>query len=149
MANLSFEYLAGIIDGEGCLTIQRSRNGKSHTFKIRVSMSHKRVLKEILDNFGGHLWGPYKRNRSTKEKLIWEWCIYGREAFELLKKIYPFLIVKQEEAHIGWDFCNQLFFRKRNFGKTQITEDELIDRDIWYLALQAEKRGGEYQYDSL
>lgn len=146
---LSLTYLAGIIDGEGCLTIQRSMTARSHTFKIKISMTHKKVLETIKYNFGGHLWGPYKHNGRKKEKLVWEWCVYGKEAFELLKKVKKYLIVKREEAHVAFDFCRQVFYRERHFGPTQLTEEEITDRNIWYLALKFYKRGGEYQYGNI
>ena len=111
------EYLAGIIDGEGCIYIKKStyrlRNPKyndcinpSYSIRLQVKMNDERVLQILKNKFGGTL---YKEKRIYISKLsiehniktnrlMWVWQCGDRNATKALKKLLPFLIIKKEQA---------------------------------------------------
>ena len=99
MATLSAEYLAGFIDGEGCITIERKLSNKKHyaTPAVLITNSHFGILDAIRAQYGGYI--SY-RPAHGKNRETWRWSIHARMARRLLKDIYPYLIVKKSQAEI-------------------------------------------------
>lgn len=92
-------YIAGIIDGEGCITIGRVKSSKgnfTYYVKLTVHMQKLEAIKIISKYFNKDysisvLNGKrYYSFYSTKDNLE-----------NILKKIIPYLQVKKEEARLG------------------------------------------------
>ncbi len=106
MTKQKYSYLAGIIDGEGCLIISRSDRGnyKNYYGRIHVKNTDKRLMKWLVDHFGGniHLHPP----KSDKHAIAYSWYFSGnaksKEIF--LLALMPYLIVKREQAKILVEF---------------------------------------------
>lgn len=83
-------YIAGIIDGEGCL--RRRADG---LWTVEVQMTHEPVV-DWLHSFGG---STYSYERPPPRKKIHSWRVARRhDALILLKALEPYMIVKQERA---------------------------------------------------
>lgn len=77
-------YVAGIIDGEGCIRLPRF-----YQPDVKVKMTDLDVLERCRATTGvGRISGPY-----TPEgcKPQWTWYVCGRDAAALLMTIYPLL----------------------------------------------------------
>jgi hypothetical protein len=107
---LDLAYIAGIIDGEGCITIKRSkrkyRNNKiGYEPCIGIKMTDLAPLELIQKYFGGNL-NPVKvgeRNKPTYNlSLTWHM------AENLAKNILPYLRVKQIQAKIIIEFFTNI-----------------------------------------
>jgi intein/homing endonuclease len=89
-------YLAGLIDGEGCIRIEKS-GGRyretPHTPTVCVTNANPTLIMWVYNKFGGHLY--LKKNRTC-------WDIYwlGKKAVEILKEVYPYLIAKKEQTEL-------------------------------------------------
>jgi hypothetical protein len=91
-------YAAGIVDGEGCLTLNRRkhRNGEhSDVYQCMVSVTNnsERLLYWLQKHFGGAV--------CERTGHSYEWRLYRiteQEAF--LTTILPYLLVKEEQAHL-------------------------------------------------
>lgn len=90
------EYLAGFIDGEGC--VQMGTNGAY----MEISHTYLEVLDDIHREFGGVLHGPYYRKLNWKP--AWRWRIRGEEGKGLAVQLLPYLREKrrQVEYMIEW-----------------------------------------------
>jgi len=85
-------YLAGLLDGEGCIFI-----ANHITPALNISNTNKSVLIWIKHIVGKG--GVYKVPRTNhKHKLCWVYCIRSRAAIALLRKLYPFLLIKVIQA---------------------------------------------------
>jgi len=90
-------YAAGLIDGEGCITIAH-RKMKSFSARIDVGMSAKGMpcLEKLKVYFGGHI----RRTREKSEQ--WEeafaWALFGKAATPFLEAILPHLELKKPQA---------------------------------------------------
>lgn len=107
MKNSKYIYVAGIIDGEGCLIITRSnRHGSYFNYyaRIHVKNTDMRLMRWLVDNFGGNI-HPHKP-KSVKHSMAYSWYFSGnaksKELF--LLAIMPYLIVKKEQAKILVEF---------------------------------------------
>lgn len=82
-------YLAGIVDGEGYLKME-----KSGTIRLIIGMTDKKTIKWIYDTFGGSM----NKQKTAKGKLFYVWRMnQGKDLFYLLLLIIPFLKTKKKK----------------------------------------------------
>lgn len=97
---LSLDYVAGIIDGEGCINFHFIRE-KSLYCRLTVEMTNKKLIELLHSQFGGIF---YNRIRGTKNKRTYLWRVYGNDAIKILLKVYPYLVVKEPQAKLIMQF---------------------------------------------
>lgn len=102
---MRYVYLAGIIDGEGTITINRhSRNTKGQWHlkpMLRVADRNKELIEYLVRNFGGSC-TKYQRKES---KPIYRWTVHAiKHINEILIDVCPYLIVKRLHADILIEF---------------------------------------------
>lgn len=89
-------YMAGFVDGEGCLTYGRTRT--SFYPRVLVVNTNKEVLEFFKERIGGHI---YKQvGKKAEWKQAWEWRICWKAAIEFAKVLSPYLKVKYRQAQI-------------------------------------------------
>jgi len=90
-------YMAAIIDGEGCVRIQRER-----ILRISVGNTSTKLFKFLNKKIGGELFrlkrGMGKGSQFKRRKPFYSWRIAGDSAHFLLLKILDDLIIKREAA---------------------------------------------------
>lgn len=123
-------YLAGLIDGEGHISITRSdkpafttKRGKIIPCPIRygiivaVTNTDFRLMKRLKELFGGSYNGgkPFKGHPNWKPKYQWNVCSNKDKELVLLA-VLPYLVLKREQAIIALEFirlCNEKSPEKR------------------------------------
>jgi hypothetical protein len=110
MKKISNQYLAGFFDGESYFGIYRiKKNNKKqwdskrnilYRAVIEVANTNKEVIDEIHKIFGGYLKIVEPINRDRKRTLYVNRCDNGIQVGKIIKKIYPYLIVKRKHADI-------------------------------------------------
>ena len=127
--SISPQYLAGFIDGEGNLGIERINNGKAksfrwlpsrvsriyyrspeHTIRIQVSNTNLDGLRAIQHDYGGSLTAMKAPNRPRNKqafKLTWT----SRRAEGLLSVVGPHLVLKRPQYGLILEFMK---FRQKN-----------------------------------
>lgn len=102
--NTILAYLAGFIDGEGCIGLIKTRGyGKraentTPYYLVNISATNciKAPLELLMECFGG---GVYMHHRpSAKDKDCWRWTIRAKKAVMAIKDLYPYLRVKKPQA---------------------------------------------------
>ena len=131
---IKLAYLAGIIDGEGCLYIGQAtsaRNGKiirHHRCCLKVDSTDQILIDWLIDNFDG-LNSAHTRWTSKKkyEREVHTWVVTGDKLLELCEQILPYLVIKK--AHCE----NIIKFRKTFTNKigqhTKPSEEALQIRE--------------------
>ena len=115
----NWEYLAGVIDTEGCIMmrtknrkigdIMKRKNRENYIFKkdlyyalvsVQVHMTSEKFIKYLFNTYQvGRL---YFYEREGYRNDCWTWIIEGKDEVEIiLKNILPFLIIKQKQAKLG------------------------------------------------
>lgn len=108
MKRLSWKYVAGLIDGEGCIDLQNIYHREypdKHYFtpRVRVTMveSCGFVLEMLQNNYGGF----YAITKRNFENPVWQntctWTIQGKKIRPFLQNIVNHLYIKKEQAR----FC--------------------------------------------
>lgn len=94
-------YVAGLIDGEGCIGIQKSSKHALYYVEVTIGMTSKAlpVLTEMQKTFGGSL--LKKRSKTDKWEEAHNWRIGGEGAASFLTRIVPFLMLKRRQAELA------------------------------------------------
>src|SRR3990167_7187050 len=102
-----YSYLAGIIDGEGTITIMK--NPKRYIPLICCGMTSKKIISLLAEKLEGN---TYIERVPENRKQMYRWRISGREKIlKALEKIMPYLIEKQNQAKILKEFIENTNFR--------------------------------------
>lgn len=101
MSERELGYLAGIIDGEGSISIIRGRP------TIRVYGTDRGLMHWLLTKVGGTAtWDADKRGRAP----VHQWNLYpARNVFHVCEQIWPLLIVKRKGAFDAMKFLKQKY----------------------------------------
>jgi hypothetical protein len=131
MEPVELAYLAGVVDADGYITIQRSNGLRSYTARIGITGNRREPHNLARDLFDGRI------VRQQEGTNCWTWYRSGRAAVPALTALLPYLRVKVEQAQIAlWaqqiaardrsglrdDFLEQLHFEcvRRN-GRKPLT----------------------------
>jgi hypothetical protein len=127
--NLSLEYIAGLFDGEGWITV--SKNKKTFIPIVGIKMNGFNLLKKLHNEFGGYF---YQRKNYINRPLT-EWTLKGAfQVIPFLKKIEPFLIIKKEQAQLCLELCSTFSIRKSNgdwIKKIKLNKDIINQRETF------------------
>lgn len=96
-------YVAGIIDGEGSVV-------GPPKITLQVNMTTKEVIDRLAEVCGGSSTGPYE-NRSGRSEVClpqFHWTVSSAHSvYQILKVLYPYLIVKREKAQAVIEFLER------------------------------------------
>jgi hypothetical protein len=94
-------YVAGLVDGEGCISISHDRRKKKSWFYPRVDVGM--TLRAKLDSLACLYGGTVRKTRDATDKWeeAWAWAVMTRKASAFLEKILPLLHIKTEQARLA------------------------------------------------
>ena len=133
---ISRAYLAGLIDGEGSVSIYRRYSDqtiKSFVFSpvFKIGMTGEisfEIIRFIQGKYGGDLW---VRDYNNGYKPCMMLAIKGKKILPILKDIYPFLIVKKPQAQIVYEYFSGLLTQK-SWKSPAMPESEYQRRSALY-----------------
>lgn len=117
-------WAAGIIDGEGCFHISRSRARPewSDTFSlyIKVTMGHRPTIDRLKEIFALGSIHPVIQARYND---AWSWLVTSNNAGKVITQIEPFVFTKTEELDIAKRFLAlPRRYREVTFAQLQARE---------------------------
>jgi len=100
-----FGYLAGILDGEGCLTIGAGQKETCTNYNsiVVVQNTSKKLIDWLQAKFGGSVYLSKKETDKTKAAYMWR-ILKKKDIEILLLAVLPYLVVKREQAKILLEF---------------------------------------------
>lgn len=131
-------YAAGFFDGDGNIYI-RKRKGKKEiwnsTYSINVSIGNtdKDIIIWLKDKFGGGIRNHIKQKEYHKQ--AYQWRVSGKIAYNFLKLIYPYLILKKYQAGLSIEFYEFMkeshkHLRKKGVnGSVKISKENILKRE--------------------
>ncbi len=96
-------YLAGLMDGEGCVTYKKYWSSKRKNrpkeyycwrIQLEIVMTDKDTIQWCCDTFGGNL---CLKPRKNGYKMQYRWRRGFRDAYKIAKEIHPYAITKKEK----------------------------------------------------
>jgi hypothetical protein len=101
----SYEYLAGMLDADGCISIHCShrKDGCEHFgYGISIYQQDARLMKWLVYHFGGRY---YRHPMKGERKAGYSWhAPTGKGAEKFLLAIIPYLLLKQEQAKLALEY---------------------------------------------
>jgi hypothetical protein len=106
MKRLSWKYLAGLIDGEGCIDMQGSVHPRDRVYycrpRLRMTLSGeggKNLLDMLSANFGGHFDPKRTWETNPNWQPAYSWQLTGSAHLRsVLQNLCNHLILKKEQA---------------------------------------------------
>lgn len=104
-------YLAGLIDGEGCIYMSKSHrirgNGKpSYTLGFAMVMTSEDTIRYCheLTGVGAVCYFP-RHKKNEKHRDQWQWMVSKIDTLDLLQEICPYLRLKQPQAKLAIEYA--------------------------------------------
>lgn len=91
-------YLAGIVDGEGTVTLARHHKNEMPAPCVSVANNNRALLKWIQTRLGGTI--VSKKKRKVWHRDSYAWTIRSNRAIRFLDEIKRYLIVKKPQAEL-------------------------------------------------
>ena len=123
-------YIAGIIDGEGTISIYRTKPKPHWNFTYSARMSMGMVGREVPDLLKDVIGGNVREERVPERRSIWRWELTGRfQMLAVLRTLLPFLRVKKEQAELAIIFCENWVNPRRTHREWIVDAQELQRRE--------------------
>lgn len=149
MANEDLAYFAGLIDGEGCITIKRSsfgpkdkhrRRSPTYVFSFAVEMADPRPIKSLCNYFNL----PFNVNTSrnlkdpVKHRYLFVAQVGAQRGIDILKALLPYFRAKRQEAETAIEFYEECFPPRLVAGRNRkpVPQSLLDLRHTYYLKLR-------------
>lgn len=147
MKKTDLAYVAGIIDGEGWISIKNRqiKNGnRNYALKVGLGNTNEWLVNWLKFSFGGSV--CIKKKWLTNQKQQWVWDLSTKQASEFLKMILPYLKLKKPQAELAIKFQSRRKHRGNpNWkikGKRRMTDAEIaLDEADKILMGSYNKRG--------
>lgn len=110
-------YLAGYVDGEGCLIIAAG------SVTLKVDSCYPKVCYRMFKLFGGrfrHI--ERKTNSFGKRRNYFSWVVHGQKAYMVVALLFPFLREKRDQAKLFLKAFNTKGIAEKNKISMKIKE---------------------------
>lgn len=94
-SEVDLAYIAGLIDGEGCIGVYHNKVYNSYQLRVQIEMCDEEGLNLVNSLFHGRWY--YKTYRPPRRPTT-TWMALGSHGELLLRQIIPFLRVKKKQA---------------------------------------------------
>lgn len=148
LSKYDWAYLAGILDGEGCIGVySRSKQHKGNrqitparSFRPRISVTSTthNLVDWLQTSFGGQVEPIQSNNENWKDSYHWD-LVDVQTIFAICKNTLPYLKVKKEQAELVLEFP---FNVKCNQYTTELTQTTYaLKESLYQRTLKLNKRG--------
>lgn len=125
-------YLAGIFDGEGCITLGKTKNyTETYHLNVNITNTNKDLIDWVLFIVGKG--GISRKPRKANWKQCYAWKINGELAVKFIKKIYPYLKVKKLQADVAIRYGETIRMKEK---RIRLTDEERDLRRNMFLELR-------------
>ena len=132
-------YAAGILYGEGCITIHRRVKKGWEAFSLRVDLGMTDKAMDLLLWHRSRYGGSVNQNRAATSEwaAAHRWVITGAPAAAFLRRVLPYLRLKAEQARIGVKLEDALTQNGRKWNESLRAEG----RVCWELIKHLNRKG--------
>ena len=137
-------YIAGLLDGEGHLAIERTLPGKGllrivnphYGVRVTISNTHKPTLEWIQSMWGGRL----NSQKIGVRQRHYNWSISNRHIVtEFVATMLPHLRIKRDQAELLLDYLASITV-KRSYGRATMPISEATLRQDYHERMLALRR---------
>jgi hypothetical protein len=143
-------YLAGVMDGEGCISIRRTKarpnGGLSTRYSVSVTVgnTNRDLIAVLVSAFG--VGSVTYRYATRRKRACYLWALSSGGAQTVLEALLPYLVIKRQQAAVVLEFIEQFDSHKGGrpgaFGARRVGESELARRAALYEEIRILNRVG-------
>jgi len=89
LTEIDFAYIAGMIDGEGTITLTRTHPNQFRTPVLSLSSTTPELLLPAQEAFGGRV--QTKKASKAHHAIPYEWRLRGHAALRAIERLLPYL----------------------------------------------------------
>jgi hypothetical protein len=136
-------YVAGIFDGEGCITVSRvTDNSRVYRAQIRVAMTDEDTILWLQSVFGGCK-SRTQRNVLPNTKPMHIWALHNsRMIVAFLEAILPYLRLKRRRAELTISLAKMTRLRYSRGMSKPLSLQEIGERNDLALQISDDIRKG-------
>jgi hypothetical protein len=131
-------YLAGIIDGDGCISIGKNiMQGRPHpiyNLVLLITSTNKDLIDFLYGNYGGIITGQPSRGNSKPYFIL---QLLSNNAIRILLAVKDKLIVRKQQAELALKFPMRT---RESMGR--FSQEERNERENIYLQLRKLNKKG-------
>lgn len=118
-------YLAGMIDGDGSLSVASSCKSNKKYYYIIVSIFNTNIdlMNWLKKNVGGTFYTGKQRYKNSKP--LFEWMVTGANAYALLLLLKPYLKIRLQQC----DLLIEMYEKSQMNNKMVLGRDTIAYRD--------------------
>ena len=133
MTDIEKAYLAGIIDGEGTITLTRKHKNQTPSPQISVSNTNLELLEYVQRVTGcGHI--RAKSRSKPHHRQSWHWQTHTvSHNLRILEEIRPFLLVKKQQADLILKHYKEVTPRNGRYSSELIKKKNWLVETVQYL----------------
>lgn len=83
-------YAAGLIDGEGTITLVKNASNEKRAPIVSVASTTKELVDYMQRQFGGHVI-TLRRNMKVGHKQAYDWKVSRDNAIEVIRQVLPYM----------------------------------------------------------
>ncbi len=129
MTEIEKAYIAGIIDGEGSIMLQRFHTNQYPAPCVSIASTTIELLTWLKGTIGYGVIIKKKNYNPEKHKLSYSFVIKQNNAIKLLEDIYPYLIIESKRKRAEMIITQYKSLTPRN---GRYTDELLAKKEIFY-----------------
>ena len=140
---LSLQWAAGMLDGDGCISIVRQTYGKQKRkpglrLVVTLTQNCRQTLEHFRDSVGidAPIYAAKRKLQHNRQVYVLNYA--GPKAQRVIERLEGLMFRKRLEAQVAIDFCEK-GQASRNFGRNGIPPEIQAIREACYLKLRALK----------
>jgi len=140
---LSLQWAAGMLDGDGCISIVRQTYGEQKRkpglrLVVTLTQNCRQTLEHFRDSVGidAPIYAAKRKLQHNRQVYVINYA--GPKAQRVIERLEGLMFRKRLEAQVAIDFCEK-GQASRNFGRNGIPPEIQAIREACYLKLRALK----------
>lgn len=120
---IGWAYIAGLFDGEGCISLYRRKDSRIEGFTLGYEVSIKNTNMRTLYAINGKVKGRLvEKSNGENSKKVYSLILNNLKGINcFLVEMVPYLLIKRHQAELMIDFCQSRLNRKG----TKYTQQEI------------------------
>lgn len=112
--NEIYAYFAGIIDGEGTISMYYYKKLDRYFLTFEVYNNCPKLIHWLETNIGGYSRAINSPSRECKVnwKTTYVWRLQNNETLHVMQSLLPYLVSKKEQCEIGIEFKRSYLIRE-------------------------------------
>ena len=127
MKRTDLAYLAGVIDSDGCISIQKYSNCRAYRLNLVVVQRDMPLIEYLYNTFEGSV-NMVSTARKNGRDFYLRWMITDHRAIEILKAIRPYMRLKTKQADIAFMLYEEKYREGNKAGLHYRYSDESIEK---------------------